>query len=494
MAQAHPSRSLFDAPMDRRRFLGTLAAASLSAALPGYARAADTKASARRPNVLFIAIDDLRPELGCYGDAHIHSPHIDRLAARGAVFQRAYCNVPVCGPSRVGVLTGLRVGHEPWSTGGVKREFVSLPACFKQHGYHTLSNGKIFHHMRDRQEDWSEPPWRSVEIYHGKEDWAKYNVYGQWQDEASAAHINPKNGRGPYFEAADVPDNAYQDGKVADKTIDDLRRLQQQDRPFFLACGFWRPHLPFNAPRKYWDLYNRDDIEVAPNRTRPKNLPPNLSSSNEIDSYALAGDRKRTEAFHREARHAYYACVSYVDAQVGRVLAALDELGIADNTIVVLWGDHGWNLGEHGFWGKHNTFHNSLHSPLIVRAPGQRAGVSTDALVELVDIYPSLCELAGLDVPSHVEGTSAAPLLDRPNRPWKSAAFSEWKGCQAVKTDRYLYTEWAEEGRVAHRMLFDHRLDPDENTNIAGTPEAAAIVERHSDLLRRGWRAALPAA
>ncbi len=482
--------------LDRRRFLGSLAASAVGwSCLPRLAAAAGAiVAPARRPNILFISVDDLRPELGCYGRSPIQSPHMDRLAAGGTLFERAYCNVPVCGPSRVSVLTGLRVGPRPWSTGGVDRDFITLPAHLKAQGYHAISNGKIFHHMRDSQDDWSEAPWRSEEIYHGKEDWAKYNTYGQWQNPDSGEHLHPRTGRGPYFEAADVPDNAYQDGKVADKSIADLRRLAAGDRPFFLACGFWRPHLPFNAPRKYWDLYDRDAIEPAPNRAAPEHLPPNLRSSTEIDGYALAGDRKQTEAFHREARHAYYASVSYVDAQIGRVLDALDELGVADNTIVALWGDHGWNLGEHGFWGKHNTFHNSLHSPLIVRAPGRGEGKTTRALVELVDLYPSLCELAGVPVPSHVEGASVAPLLDRPDRPWKSAAFAEWTGCHAVKTDRYLYTQWAgEEGEATRHMLFDHATDPEENRNIADDPDAAEAVAHHRELLRQGWKAALPA-
>ncbi|MFT5288109.1 MAG: iduronate 2-sulfatase [Planctomycetota bacterium] len=442
------------------------------------------QAQRKRPNVLFISVDDLRPQFGSYGHAEVYSPNMDRLAARGTQFQRAYCNVPVCGPSRVSVLTGLRTNSNQWRTGDIDSAFTTLPMVFRSQGYVTLSNGKVLHHMQDRAEDWSEAPWRSAEIYHGDKDWANYNAYGLWKSDASGEHIHPDSKRGPYFEAADVPDNAYQDGMVADKTIADLKRLQEAGDPFFLACGFWRPHLPFNAPKKYWDLYERDEIVVASNQERPEDLPTQCTGSGEIDRYALAGKRKQEQAFHREARHAYYASVSYVDAQIGRVVDALDSLGLAENTIIVLWGDHGWNLGEHGFWGKHNTLENSVHAPLIVCAPGASVGSKTEALVEFIDIYPSLCELADIPLPDHLEGTSFVPILQDPEQPGKSAVFINWSGCKAVRTDRYLYTEWRRSGEVIARMLFDHHLDPMENTNIAEDPEAQTVVDSLAKLLK----------
>ena len=482
--------------MNRRKFFGLLGAAALGAACssPRCGKNRDLE----KPNILFIAIDDLRPQIGCYGRNETISPHIDGLAARGALFERAYCSVPVCGPSRVSVLTGIRTAANQWKCSDLKRDFTTLPAHFRRHGYHTLSNGKVFHHLHDQCNDWSEPPWRSAEIYHGEKDWAGYNTYGVWQEKNSARAVNPKTGRGPYCEAADVPDNAYQDGKVADRTIADLERLKETDKPFFLAAGFWRPHLPFNAPKKYWDLYRREDVAMAANRSPPENLPGPCRSSKEIDRYSLGSDKslgndqKTSDAFHREARHAYYACVSYVDAQVGRVLSALDALGLSENTIVVLWGDHGWNLGEHGFWGKHNTLDNSLRAPLIVAAPDHRPGVRTAGLVEFVDIFPSLCELAGIEAPGHLEGTSFVPLMKNPDRKWKPAVFCRWSGCEAVKTDRYLYTEWKKKGRVTDRMLYDHETDPLENRNIAEEPEAREIVDPLSGLLNSGWKNALP--
>ncbi|MHC4945859.1 MAG: sulfatase [Planctomycetota bacterium] len=476
---------------DRRAFLryASLAAlAGLNPACAFFAPNGEKKSAGgqgiQKPNILFIVVDDLRPQLGCYDHAEMHSPNIDALAVRGTVFERAYCNVPVCGPSRASVLTGIRPESGQWRCSDLKTDFITLPALFRRHGYHAISIGKVLHHMHDQQEDWSRPPWRSAEIYHGKEDWAKYNTYGLWHDPTAANHVNEKSGRGPYMDAGDVPDSAYQDGLVADRTIAELRALKQSGEPFFLACGFWRPHLPFNAPRKYWELYKREEIEMAENRHRPKNLPETCRSSREIDRYSLTGSRKKTDEFHREARHAYYACVSYVDAQVGRVIAALDELALAKETVIVLWGDHGWHLGEHEFWGKHNTLNHSLHAPLIVCAPDHRKNNSTDALVEFVDIYPTLCELSGLPVPAHAQGRSFVPLLDQPELEWKQAVFSKWTGCEAVKTDRYLYTQW----KKGQEMLFDHLSDPEENVNIADDPRFSDIVEQHRELLMTGWR------
>lgn len=472
--------------LNRRNFLTTVGLGLLGASLPAIGAA--RKAAPKPPNILFIAVDDLRPQLGCFGHAETRSPNIDKLASRGTLFQRAYCNVPVCGPSRVSVLTGIRTNANQWESKNLKTDYATLPAFFKKHGYHAISNGKVFHVMNDSKEDWSELPWRSVEIYYGKKDWANYNAYGLWQDDESSGKTNPRSKRGPYCEAADVPDNAYQDGKVADKTIADLQRMKTLNEPFFLACGFWRPHLPFNAPKKYWDMYKRDEIKMAENRFRPENLPDPCRTSREIDGYGLTGPRKESDEFHKEARHAYYACVSYVDAQIGKVIQSLEDLGLAENTIIVLWGDHGWNLGEHNFWGKHNTLNNALHAPLVVCAPGTRKNNRTNRLVEFVDIYPTLCELAGLPVPRHAQGKSFVPLMNDPKQTWKPAVFSKWSGCQAVKTDRYLYTEWKKGNKVSHRMLFDHNVDPLENVNIAENPDAKETVEKLSRLLQGGWK------
>ncbi|AQT67688.1 Choline-sulfatase [Anaerohalosphaera lusitana] len=463
----------------RREFLKGLGLGAVCLGLsPVLGAVGGSSGKKGKPNVLFIAVDDLRPELGCYGQGHIKSPNIDRLADTGTLFRRAYCNVPVCGPSRVSLMTGLRVGSGAWKTAGIKREFTSLPAYFKRNGYTAVSNGKIFHHMHDREEDWSREPWRSVPIYHGG-NWAKYNKNGLWQDEESGEHINPSKGRGPYYECADVEDDAYQDGKLAEKAVRDMRELASADEPFFLACGFWRPHLPLNAPKKYWDMYDAEEIELADNRFRPKNLPKQVRNSGEIFQYSEVREGFNSYEFHRRTRHAYYACVSYVDAQIGKLLDELDRLGIADNTIVVLWGDHGWHLGEHDFWGKHNTLNNALQSPLIVRDPRGEAG-ATDSLAEFVDVYPTLCELAGVAVPDHLDGKSLAGVMKDTDVRIHDAVFARWGDAVAMKTDRYLYTEWVKGGETTGRMLFDHKNDPEENINIAEKPENAELVKRLS--------------
>ncbi|MBI9019336.1 MAG: sulfatase-like hydrolase/transferase [Phycisphaerae bacterium] len=291
-------------PISRRNFIKKASLTTIALATANFALA--QKITHKKPNILFIAVDDLRCQLGCYGHSETISPNIDKLAAEGTIFKRAYCQVPVCGPSRVSVLTGVRPDSSMWKCSDLKTRFKTLPALFKDNGYYAISNGKVFHHMHDQEQDWSQLPWRSVPIYHGQGDWAKYNSNKLWQDDESGKNINPKTARGPYFDCADMPDNAYQDGKVAEKTIADLKRLKDMDKPFFLACGFWRPHLPFNAPKKYWDLYKREDIKLADNRYKPKDLPSQCRNSSEINQYGLVANRKSDENFHRQARHGYY--------------------------------------------------------------------------------------------------------------------------------------------------------------------------------------------
>jgi arylsulfatase A-like enzyme len=472
-----------DTTYSRREFLRVLGAGALAAALPNVALGTDAN-EAKKPNVLMLVVDDLRPQLGCYGHKETLSPNIDRFAGSATLFERGYCNVPICMASRVGALTGVRANPGAQTVADLKRpELITLPALLKKNGYHCVSNGKVFHHMPDSAGDWSEPPWRSEEIYHGKHDWAGYDYYGIWQNPESAKHVNPNTKRGPFCEEADVPDDAYQDGKVAAKTITDLKRLAKGSEPFFLAAGFWRPHLPFNAPKKYWDLYDAEKIAIAGNRYPPKNLPDKCKPSGEIKGYAEVAGRLSDVDFHREARHAYYACVSYVDAQIGKVLDELDRLNLAEDTIVILFADHGWHLGEHDFWGKHNTLNNALQVPLIIRAPGRRGGHRATALVEWADIYPTLCDLADVKPPSYVEGKSLAPLLSDPKKAHKEAVYARWEDGRSVKTDRYLYTEWPN----GEQMLYDHQKDPQENVNIAGDPKMAGVVAKHQKLLNAAF-------
>jgi len=467
----------------RRDLLRMMGQGALALAVPGVLSA--RPAESRPPNILFIAVDDLRPELGCYGHQQMISPHIDKLAADGVTFNRAFCQSPVCGASRASLLSGIRATRDRSFKGYLHhadRDWgapLSLPKHFRQHGYTTISNGKIYHHRDDGAGSWSERAWRPRGEWGGRG-----YLLG---DNQKIAQANER-GIGPAYECADVDDSAYADGKTADKAISDLRRLKDMDKPFFLATGFVKPHLPFNAPKKYWDLYDRDEIDLADNPYRPKDAPDAaIHNWGELRAYhAIPKKGPLSEEMARTLIHGYYACTSYTDAQIGRVLNELDRLGLSDSTIVVLWGDHGWNLGEHTLWCKHCHFQTSLRAPLIVRVPGIKGGIKTDALTEFVDIYPTLCELAGLSIPKHTEGRSFVPLMKDPNRSWKDAVYSRFHAGDSVRTDRYCYTEWTgKDGKAYARMLYDQKLDPDENVNISEKPENAELVQKLAARLHR---------
>ncbi len=445
-------------------------------------------ANPSQSNVLFIVVDDLRPELGAYGVEAIKTPHLDRLAGESVLFENAYCNAPVSGASRASMLTGLypdlpsgRFTHAFSYAEKDAPEAIPLSRWFTDHGYYTVSNGKVFHNVSDHADSWSEHPWRvNMEGY--ETHWAEYNKWELWMSDVSARTLHPKTMRGPFYESADVPDSAYQDGKVALKTIDDLRRLKKKEEPFFLACGFWRPHLPFNAPKKYWDLYDRESIPLAENSQRPEGLPNQVRTPTEINSYGGVGD-KSLEEFQRLAKHGYYACVSYVDAQIGLILDELDRLSLSENTIVVVVGDHGWHLGEHSFWGKHTLMKRSLHVPLILKVPDGETG-ATSSMVELVDLYPTLCDLAGLPHPEdQFQGESFAPLFHDTRYKTKEAVFSQWGTGNTAINDRYSYTKWLKEGEKENEMFYDHKLDPEENENAVHEPAYRPIIRYLSDFI-----------
>ena len=436
-----------------------------------------------KPNILFIAIDDLRPELGCFGGKEVRSPHIDKLAAGGTTFNRAYCQVPVCGASRASLMTGLRPTEKRFLKFDTYAErdapgAMTLPEEFKTNGYHCISNGKIFHHRNDTaKRSWSEAPW-------------KPSMGGaSFLDPKSKPMIDGKKKRGPVLEFPEVADSAYPDGQIGNKTIADLKRMKKNSKPFFLACGFIKPHLPFYAPKKYWNLYDRASLELADNRERPKNAPSALRGSGEIHNYHDRGMKYNSDEWHRACLHGYYACVSYVDAQIGKIMKTLDDLDLRKNTIIVLWGDHGWHLGEHNFWGKHNLMHLSTRSPLIVSAPRFKSGQTCDRLVEFVDLYPTLIDLSGLkSVNEKLEGTSFKPLLENPRSPWKKAVFSQFKSANGVVTDSYNFAEFDD----GQKMLFDLKADPDENVNLAASPEHKKTLYRLGKMLKDGWSKILP--
>lgn len=474
----------------------------------------------KKPNILFIAVDDLRPELGCYGKDYIKSPNIDHLAKAGMTFDRAYCQQAVCSPSRSSLMTGTRpdttkvwdlVTHFRTAMPNV----VTLGQHFKNHGYFVQGMGKIYHGGYDDPQTWS-VPWKTPQAtaYALPENLAlnrrQYETEpdGKGQPKSKkksgSARSSRPNSRGPAFEGADVPDNMFQDGKVAELAIATLREISTKPEPFFLAVGFIKPHLPFVAPKKYWDLYDPARIQLAPNKFRPKDAPDYaILPGGELRNYHGIPEGSIPDDLARQLKHGYYAALSYMDAQLGKVLDELDRLGLRQNTIVILWGDHGWKLGEHDAWCKHSTCEHDANAPLILSVPGiKNAGQHTKALVEFVDIYPTLADLAGLPLPGHLEGVSFKPLLDEPNRPWKTAAFSQYPRSQkgglmgySMRTDRYRFTQWvnrADHSKVDAVELYDHQTDAQENQNLAGRPENAALVKELTAKLETGWKAALP--
>jgi arylsulfatase A-like enzyme len=448
-----------------------LLAFCLAALTPHSAANQDTTARSFKPNILFIAVDDLRPELGAYGKTGMQTPAIDRLASQGITFDRAYVNVPVCGASRASLMTGLRPTRDRFVDFGTKVDkdapgVTTLPAHFKAHGYTAVSLGKVLHHRTDAADSWSEEPW------HPKNARADYRSWRNYILPENIAQDIDKDAQPPAWEAPDVADDAYFDGQIATRAIERLRSLAATGEPFFLAVGFLKPHLPFNAPKKYWDLYPPESVSLTDNPLFPETAPEQARHNfGELRNYAEVPDGDE------QLIRGYRAGASYSDAQVGRVLGELDRLGLEGETIVVLWGDHGWSLGEHGLWAKHSSFDVANRIPLIVRAPGSPRGQVTQGLVESVDIYPTLVELAGLPAPGHLQGRSFVPMLENPGVSVHKAVFPRWKAGDSIRTDNHYYTEWRNpNGKVVARMLYNHRNDPDERINVASLPEYAEVV------------------
>jgi iduronate 2-sulfatase len=496
---------------NRRDFLKTMgrgaAAMAVSCAIPGM------NLKSTKLNVLFIAVDDLRTELGCYGNTRILSPNIDRIASEGILFERAYCQEPICMATRASLLSGYRPSHSYIynceSLDKLVPDALTLNKYFAQKGYDIWASGKIYHHKVDHEnqfgDQWVTPQgkWEG-RGYLSAEAIAQVDQYAEEYENIRGGE---SSGRGPAFEAPDVPDNAYEDGARTELAITQLEKFKQSKNPFFMAVGFKKPHLPFNAPQKYWDMYDEKDIQLANNPFLPKGAteftPYNFE---ELRNYnGIPKDKASLpDELARKLIHGYYACVTYIDTQIGMLLDELDRLKLRDNTVIVLWGDHGWKLGEHGMWCKHTPFELDCHAPLIFSAPGMKQrGVRTTALSEFVDIYPTLCELCGLELPEHLEGDSLVPLFRQPDRQWKNAAFTMWPKISrtnpqkaiigySIKTDQHRYTEWtkASTGQVLAKELYDHHIDPNENENIALLPENKMLVDNLSKMLEggNGWR------
>ncbi len=445
---------------------------------------------AEKCNIVFIAADDLRNDLGCYGHPLVKSPNIDRLAERGLLFNRAYCQQALCNPSRASLMTGRRPDSlSIWNLAThfreVQPEIVTLPQWFKQHGYFTQNIGKIFHNWR--QEIQGDPDsWSVPAEYH-------FATHGSDKPNVTARPVPPSSTTTRRTECRDVPDDAYFDGRIAAKSVVALQSLAQKQQPFFLAVGFWKPHSPFNAPKRYWDLYRRTEILPPANPNPPRNVPEvALHNGREL----LGGLGRPFQANEvLEIRHGYLAAISYLDAQVGKVLDELDRLRLTDRTIIVFWSDHGYHLGEHGLWAKTSNFERDARVPLIIAAP-KAAGGRTDALVELLDLYPTLVELCELPQPSGLEGVSLVPLLNAPSKSVKPAAYTQHPRPAyydnepdtmgvSVRTSRFRYTEWRDfqSGQVVARELYDHTVDPQETENVIANPLFSVAVERAVSLL-----------
>ncbi len=460
----------------------------------------------KQPNILFISIDDLRPQLGAYGEQQMITPNLDALAASGRLFERHYVQVPTCGPSRACLLTGKNVikksdiNHHHLALSLAGTEEPEYPETFihhlKRNGYYTVGMGKISHNDNGHRKHEGKTV---LELPHS---WDKFvnDTSSPWGGGGLHAYANgkrrTKDGDNPPFEFLDVPDEGYPDGWIANAATQQLETLAEQKHPFFMAVGFYKPHLPFCAPKKYWDMYDHSKINISPNPEAPRGVSDVfLHNSTEFfgqyNHPEQGGAGKRlSDDYAKDIVHANYAATTYTDAQVGKVLNKLKALNLDKNTIVIVWGDHGWHLGDHTIWGKHSTFDKALNSSLIIKTPQmKKSGIQTDGLVATVDLYPTICELAGVSVPKHLDGKSMVPLLNNPNGKGKKSVMSYWRNILSMRTDKYRMAVFNTENRQ-EIMLFDHRVDPNETENLAS--KRPKIVRRLLKKIKRDNQRFLP--
>lgn len=482
----------------------------------------------QKPNILFIAVDDLKPMLGCYGDPDVQSPNIDKLAARGLVFLNNSCQQSVCAPSRASLMTGTypdttKVYDLKTQMREANPDTLALPEYLRRFGYETTGVGKIYDPRSvDNVFDapsWSQPFYQqgrgqdyaqgkptggylSPEVATAKKEFRAYlKVHGIKKDDKEAygeAMVKFPMFK-PVSECLDVPDNAYDDGAFALCAMEQMEQLAAGGKPFFLAVGFKKPHLPFVAPKKYWDLYDRSKIEVAPFQQMPKGAPAYaFQDSWELRSgYSGIPEEPVAKEKQLEMIHGYRACVSYTDAQIGKVLDKLNELGLVDKTIVVLWGDHGWHLGDHGMFCKHTNYEQAVRSPLIIAVPHQKTkGLKTMSPTEFVDIFPSLCELVDIPVPASVEGKSLLKVLDDAEAKVREAALEQYPRNNmmgyTLRDERYRYVKWVEmdymsgerSGSMNASELYDYETDPLETVNLASNPEFTPLVDRFERIFK----------
>jgi arylsulfatase A-like enzyme len=456
-------------------------------------------------NVLLISVDDLNYHLGIAGKP-VKSPNIDALARDGVYFKNTYANVPICGASRASFLSGIRPTRENRMRGARCRldkiypDAISMPMHFKNNGYYTYGIRKVF----DAYEDMAAQSWSEGKVWNQIYDPSlPRGGSGYKSKEARKIFINNvltnEHGRvyhkGPlYDDSADVTDDVYPGGKVANHTVEMIGELKDKEESWFLATGFIKPHMPFNCPKKYWDMYNTKDIKLAENNFWTEG---GFShNSHELRTYyGIPKKGPFSEELQKKIIHGYYACVSFVDAQVGKIITKLKETGQYDNTIIVLFGDHGFHLGENGTYGKHTPLQASYRTPLIIRDPRMKKGIVTDKFVELVDVFPTITELVGLEpLKEQFEGISLKPLMENPNRDWKKFVVCRYHHFDTVINDNYTYTIFQKFGEdtISREVLYDLVKDPGENMNVAEKPEYEKDLKLMRKLMREGWQTALP--
>ena len=437
-------------------------------------------------NILFISIDDLKPSINSYGDSKMITPNIDKLASEGVQFNNAFTNIAVCGASRASLMTGIRPSEKrfnDFSTRAAKDvpDAISLNELFKNNGYETISYGKIYHHNDDFCEHWTEIGERAEQA-----DFQDPKAI-EMRDNAERGEYGKKN---PIIEYPKVSDYAYHDGKITVKAIEKLKEMKENNKPFFLAIGYVSPHLPFIQPKKYWDMYEHEKIELADNPYQPKNSP-DIAIEAQHNSAELRKNYLNIPAngplgddLSRDLIHGYFASVSYMDVLIGELVDALDNLGLRDNTTIVLWSDHGYFLGEHGFWCKHSTFYEAVHVPLIISSPKFSNNIPTDSFTELVDIYPTLCELTDIEAPSYLQGQSLVSVLEDSSLELKKEIYTRYKQGEAVIDKDYSYTEFVENGQYLGNMLYDMNNDRKQNEDISKKSGNLELVKYYSEKLK----------
>lgn len=473
---------------------------TISLFLSGVTAADVSLAASQKPmNVLFVIVDDLRIELNSYGFPHMKTPNLDRLAAMGMQFNRAYVQQAVCAASRASFLTGCRpestgvsYPYTPWFNEVFREEYPTLAEFFTERGYYTRTLGKVHHGPPDQNV--SEPHYDSLAPPYLLPENQFEGRVTEWRH-----RVKP-------WEHADLPDSEYEDGQIADETVATIRRALKQGQPFFIMPGFKKPHLPFVCPARYHDLYSDTEIQLAPHPER-SDLQPDFTvrARAEASLYWNYLEKGIDDENARQLIRSYYACVSFIDAQIGKILDELEARDLLDSTVILVCSDHGFHLGDHGTWGKSTNFEWATRSPLFLYVPGvQTTGAKTDALVEYVDLYPTILDACGFDLPDYLEGVSLMSLLDNPDRPWKGGAFSrqprfirgegESMG-YSIRTDQFRYTQWRTdrgEGPVVFEELYDHREHMLESENIARNPEFRGVLEKHREKMASGWKELLP--